>query len=67
MYRNSYAIDLTHNVGFEFVLLSQGHGKLLIGYFTDNFRVKFSSVFTHIPFWKHILHKRFENYRLKWR
>jgi len=63
-YGNPCAIDVTHKMGFEFVPLSQGHGKSPIGYFINNMLVKTKLVFTRTPLWRTILNKRFRDCRL---
>lgn len=65
LYGNPCALKETRKMGFEYVPLSQGHGKSPIGVVINNFFVKLKLVFTRTPFWKLILKKRFQNCREK--
>jgi hypothetical protein len=66
LYGNPCAVQETHRMGFEYVLLKEGQP----GYetvwkkVTNNFFVKTGLVFRRSPFWKLILKKRIEDCRV---
>lgn len=65
LYGNPCAIQATHKMGFEYVPLSQGHGKTKVGFILNNVYVNGKLVVTRSPFWKLILKKQFKECRSK--
>lgn len=66
LYGNPCAVDETHKMGFEYVLLKKGQP----GYetwwkkFGNNLKVKTGLVFRRSPLWKAVLKKRIEECRV---
>ena len=65
LYGNPCALEVTHKMGFEYVPLSQGHGKTKVGFILNNVYVSSKLVVTRSPFWKLILKKRLKDCRAK--
>jgi hypothetical protein len=65
LYGNPCALEITRKMGFEYVPLSQGHGKSAVGLILNNVYVNGKLVVTRSPFWKVILNKRFKECRAK--
>ena len=65
LYGNPCALEVTRKMGFEYVPLSQGHGKSSVGLILNNIYVNGKLVVTRSPFWKLILKKRFKECRTK--
>jgi hypothetical protein len=65
LYGNPCALEVTRKMGFEYVPLSQGHGKSTVGLILNNTYVNGRLIVTRSPFWKLILKKRLKNCRTK--
>jgi hypothetical protein len=65
LYGNPCALEVTRKMGFEYVPLSQGHGKSTVGLILNNTYVNGKLIVTRSPFWKLILKKRLKNCRTK--
>jgi len=65
LYGNPCALEMTRQMGFEYVPLAQGRGKTRVGLILNNFAVKSKLCVTRTPFWKSILNKRLKDCRLK--
>jgi hypothetical protein len=65
LYGNPCAIDMTHRMGFEYVVQSKGmmQSKTKVGTILNNTGVKTKLVLTRTPFWKMILNKKLQDCR----